>query len=70
MGLTSFAIPPELKADLASTSANMEILVATLGRVEKLLAKQNKLLEKLVGDRSVVTVDGMPPADEQAVINI
>lgn len=54
MGLTSFAIPPELKADLASTSANMEVLVATLGRVEKLLSTQNTLLEKLIKGRQAV----------------
>ena len=48
MGLTSFAIPQELKDDLASTSANMETLVDTLARVEKLISKQNKLLERLV----------------------
>lgn len=46
MGFTSFAIPQELKDDLAITSERMGSLVDTLSRVEKLIDKQNKLAEK------------------------
>jgi hypothetical protein len=43
MGLTSFAIPPELKADLANTSANMEILVRLLNQQVELSKVQLRL---------------------------
>jgi hypothetical protein len=55
MGLTSFAIPQELKDDLATTSANMEHLVKLLRDVKKeihtqvvISQAQNVLLERIL----------------------
>jgi hypothetical protein len=49
-GLTENLIPNDMLNDLRETKRDMANLVATLGRIEVLIAAQNVLLAKAIGD--------------------